>query len=218
MSRKPAGWRNESARHSLASRGIRTRTCDLPARGTRNSISSDDDLPSSMLKRRRYFRGDQFFEYTKKGEVDHPSAKWMVKNFKKSDFSNDRLDWGGVDPDDDADTQRVWWSVWEEDGMQVLMPAWDYFNTYSIIGLIGTRKDVTRFLTEAVSELGGDGILELAIDDMKYAEIDDDAMMFYQHPAMEHSPEQQWITSMVRKQSPGVPNILTGGEDGEGWY
>lgn len=212
------GWHNESARHSLASRGIRTRTHELPARGMKKSISSDDDLPSSMLKRRGYYRGDQFFDHTKKGEIDHPFAKWMVKNYKKSDFSNDRLDWGGVDPEDDADTQRVWWSVWEEDGMQVLMPAWDYFNTYSIIGLIGTRKDVTRFLTEAAAGLGGDEVLEYAIDDMAYAEIDEGEMMFYQHPAMSYSPEQMWITNMIRKHKPKSPNVLTGGDEGEGWY
>lgn len=198
------GWHNEPARHALAARGMKT-IYGIDGTHKQMAIELDDDLPSSLLKKRIFYRGDHFADDVMKGKLDHSFATWMVNKYGKEMFFGRLMD-------------HVWWSVWDEPDMKILMPTLDFFNKYSIIGLIGTKDDVIKFMMKALREIPTDDDFQEALSHLYMSDFDGDEMIFYVGGEGENTPEGEWLMDAWDNYTFGSSNGLFLASDIGGWY
>lgn len=202
--KKPTGWKNESYRHSLAARGMKT-IYGIDGVHKEMAIELDDDLPSSLLEKRRFYRGDGFVDDVIKGELDHSFATWMVNKYGEEMFFGRLMN-------------HVWWSVWDEPDMKILMPTLDFFNKCSIIGLIGTKDDVIKFMMKALREIPTDDDFQEALAELYMSDLSGDEMIFYVAGDGENMPEGEWLMDAWDNYTFGSSNGLFLASDIGGWY
>lgn len=157
---KPVGWKDEPQRHGLAARGIRTSGMTAKAVYTHK-------LPGKVQTMRYRYRSDEFIKDIKEREYYKnpiPFAIWLVENTHEDDF---------------YDHHALWFDVFDDAGVNVMMPVYDMFGDYVIIGYIGTRDDILKLMEIIVSENPGDKEAMRAFDVVSTSELSGDTEIFY---------------------------------------
>lgn len=171
------GWYNESARHSLAARGIRTR---LPARGTLTH-----HLPRDIQKNWWKYRMDEYIQDVRAGKIRDDFVQQMYtelgfdiaddyieerkkkeKEYKRYNDDEERYLDPDADPeewfdqwgDDDDDTvydryHRLWWyrSDVQDTGIDVKMIAYDMVADWEVLAYYGDINDVEKLLMDILN-------------------------------------------------------------------
>ena len=172
------GWHRESYRHSLAARGIG----DIKVFYEEPRKFKDaKHPPDSLLENVIFYRGDDFAIAVEQGEIDHPFATWLVNKYGSNKFTGRFLG-------------NVWWVVWDEPGMKIIMPSVDYFNEFSITALIGDKKSVMEFTRRLAGEYPENEDFQSSLKAFGSSDIsDDEIMMFFPDGETESLPESEWL-------------------------
>ena len=155
------GWHGEPHRHSLAAHGVPT--------SMRARAIYTHDLPLPIQKLRYRFRNDEFIDEIKKKHeyINEPTpfATWLVKNTDEDVF----YDW----------YPYLWFDVFYDDDINVLMPVYDSLSNYMILGFIGEKKDILKLLRKILEENPGDYEASMAYYHISNSYATDNREIFY---------------------------------------